>query len=145
MKAEDPFEMLLRCHRRLEERLEDLAAAKDRQAVEDVLHFFGRAIVRHEADEEASLFPRLKNCDDIIAALTAEHRAQAKLHDELRAIAHGWPQTQSRLPDLVSRLRAAYGAHAEREEKELFPAARQQLGEAELAAMLREMDQRRGR
>ena len=145
MKAEDPFEMLLRCHRRLEERLDDLAAAKDRETIEDVLHFFGRAILRHEADEETSLFPRLKNCEHIIAALTKEHREQEKLHTELRHIADGWPQTESRLPDLVDRLRAAYGAHAEREEKELFPAARKQLGEAELTAMLREMDQRRGR
>jgi hemerythrin superfamily protein len=145
MKADDPFEMLLRCHRRLEERLDELAAAKDRETIEDVLHFFGRAILRHEADEETSLFPRLKNCDAVIAALTKEHREQEKLHVELQHIAAGWPQTESRLPDLVSRLLAAYGAHAEREEKELFPAARQQLGETELADMLREMDQRRGR
>jgi hemerythrin-like domain-containing protein len=145
MKAEDPFEMLLRSHRRLEERLDDLAAAKDREAVEEVAHFFGRAVVRHEADEEKSLFPRLKGCDAVVAALTAEHREHEKLHNELRDIAEGWPATQAKLPDLVARLRAAYASHVEREEKELFPAARKQLGDDALTEMLREMDSRRGR
>jgi hemerythrin-like domain-containing protein len=145
MRAEDPFEMLLRCHRRLEERLQDLAAAKDREAVEEVAHFFGRAVVRHEADEENSLFPRLKGCDAVVAALRAEHREHEKLQDEVREIAAGWPGSQSRLQGLVARLRTAYAAHIEREEKELFPEARKQLGDEVLAEILREMDSRRGR
>src|SRR5262249_44865143 len=115
MKAEDPFEMLLRSHRRLEERLDDLAAAKDREAVEEVAHFFGRAVVRHEADEEKSLFPRLEGCDapmqEIIETLTQEHREHEKLHAELLDIAEGWPAARAKLPDLVARLRAAYASH----------------------------------
>src|SRR5579884_1113299 len=144
MKDDDPFAMLERSHRRLEERLADLETA-DEGIARDVAEFFDRAVRRHEDDEERSLFPRLSGHEALLAALSAEHRAHERLHAELRDIIAHWDDKKSQLPDLVKRLRKAYDEHILREERELFPAARAVLVTAEQAAMLREMDERRGR
>lgn len=64
------LERLDRCHRRLEERLRELvessaaiasgdASDEHWEVVEEVLAYLERAVVRHEEDEEASVFPRL--------------------------------------------------------------------------------------
>lgn len=57
--TEDPLHQLERSHRRLEERLDNLAAAVrggDVVALRDVCAFFARQVLRHEQDEEQSLF-----------------------------------------------------------------------------------------
>src|SRR4051812_22871089 len=93
----DPFSMLRSSHRRLEERLAELATAAralddPAQAdaalgvCEDVLAYFGRAVTRHEDDEERSLFPRLAPFAELapaLAALATEHVEQHRLVAEL--------------------------------------------------------------
>ncbi|HZS35874.1 MAG TPA: hemerythrin domain-containing protein [Polyangia bacterium] len=153
--GDDPFESLLRSHRRLEERLADLNQASvtgDVGAVFDVLGFFDRAVARHEQDEERSLFPRLggvAELEGVLARLAAEHREHERLHAELRALAEPW---EGRAPDeaelnrlgrIAGDLEAAYRSHIHEEEKVLFPAARAQLDAAALAAIVDEMAARR--
>jgi iron-sulfur cluster repair protein YtfE (RIC family) len=75
------LEQLDRTHRRLEKRLEalvDAAAAMahdgggegGHDAVREVCEFLRRAYPRHVADEEQSLFPRLRAHPDVTPALT---------------------------------------------------------------------------
>lgn len=150
----DPFEQLERNHRRLEERLAELGrAAADASgpnrkealaAMEDVLAFFDRSVRRHEADEEASLFPRLKEHAELaqtISELAREHQQQAALY---AALDEGY-QDPATAVELAARLDAAYRAHILTEERVLFPAARKLLDPETLSTIASEMQARRGR
>lgn len=162
--ARDPFEQLERSHRRLEERLEDLAwaareargAAADVDAIRDVAAFFSRAVRRHEEDEEGSLFPRLRELAaksdllPLLDRLAAEHREHVALHarlDEIIAQLDAKPDDTTAIAELSAvsdALAAAYRSHVDAEEKTLFPAARAALDRAALDAIGQEMQARRG-
>ncbi|MBX3186318.1 MAG: hemerythrin domain-containing protein [Labilithrix sp.] len=169
MNEHDPFAQLERSHRRLEERLSDLAdvatraraeggegARLDREAIalaRDVAGFFARAVRRHEEDEESSLFPRLRERAELaplLARLAEEHREHASLHARLDRALDGLdrdPPDAGALEELVATsdaLAGAYRAHLDDEEKTLFPAARAALDAAALDAIAREMSDRRG-
>lgn len=148
---DDPFAQLLRSHRRLEERLAELEGAADRLArgedaearrvIAEVLGWLGRAIKRHEEDEERSLFPRLAGdatLAPLIARLTDEHRAQDALAAQLAA---GGPAVA--VAETARRLARSYAAHVALEETALFPACRARLSPADLAAIAAEMSARR--
>jgi iron-sulfur cluster repair protein YtfE (RIC family) len=159
----DPFARLESTHRRLEERLEELAdAARDVSdpalrpdaidGVHRVLAFFDRGGARHVEDEEQTLFPRLVALPDlaaIVAELEREHREHTATEAALRELADGWDDEgpdhagELRLVELVDRLRALYCTHIEREERDLFPIARRHLGEGVQAIMAEEMLARR--
>jgi hemerythrin-like domain-containing protein len=143
----DPFEMLERCHRRLEETL-DLMRTPTRQTLDEALAFIDRAVRRHEDDEEQSLFPRLSRVPQLaglLDRLTVQHRDQTALVDELRALMAAATPDESQLADVVARLDAAYRDHINIEERELFPAAKAALDADDLGGMASEMDARRGR
>jgi iron-sulfur cluster repair protein YtfE (RIC family) len=153
-ETSDPFEQLERSHRRLAERLDELSAAaadlggphghEARHAVEDVLDWIARAVTRHEQDEDQSLFPRLAGHAQVqasIAKLTAEHRAHEVLAKDLRAALDHPDQAKK----IAAQLATAYRAHLDEEERVLFPAARPLLDDAARAAIVAEMDARRGR
>jgi hemerythrin-like domain-containing protein len=160
-EARDPFAQLERSHRRLEERLEDLAwtareakgAAADVDAIRDVAAFFARAVRRHEDDEEGSLFPRLRGnaeAQALIERLTAEHREHLALHARLDTIIASLDRTPddpaaiADLAQVAEALAIAYRSHVDAEEQTLFPAARAALDAGELEAIAREMQERRG-
>jgi hemerythrin-like domain-containing protein len=136
----DPFEMLERCHRRLEEELQTLVMEPARDVAERVLEFLDRAVKRHELDEEQSLFPRLPSLAPLLAQLEQQHRQQQKMIEELRAA-----EDEKAIQVLALALQAAYARHITVEERELFPAAKAALDEAARAAMSDEMQARRGR
>lgn len=143
----DPFEMLERCHRRLEETLETLRSPT-RQTLDEALAFIDRAVRRHEDDEERSLFPRLARVPQLaglLDRLTVQHRDQTALVDELRAQLAAPTSDEAQLADIVARLDSAYRQHLNIEERELFPAARAALDADDLGGMASEMEARRGR
>ena len=145
----DPFEMLERCHRRLEETLATLLGpSPSRQALDEALAFIDRAVKRHEDDEEQSLFPRLSRVPQLaglLDRLTIQHRDQTALVEELRAQLGAAKPDEARLRDVVERLDAAYRQHINIEERELFPAAKAALDADDLGGMASEMEARRGR
>jgi hemerythrin-like domain-containing protein len=154
MRDKDPFEQLERCHRRLEDACDALLVAceqHDLATVNDVREFLGRQIVRHEADEEESFFPRLRlrsspNPDEtatLLDRLATEHRAHEALAARLDgAIAKtDWAEL-TRVADEMIR---AYRDHIEIEEKSLFPLARAAINDSDLKAIADEMSARRGR
>jgi hemerythrin-like domain-containing protein len=143
----DPFEMLERCHRRLEETLDRLRTPS-RQDLDEALAFVDRAVKRHEDDEEQSLFPRLSRVPQLaglLDRLTIQHRDQTALVEELRAQLGAAKPDEARLRDVVERLDAAYRQHINIEERELFPAAKAALDADDLGGMASEMEARRGR
>jgi hemerythrin-like domain-containing protein len=154
----DPLTQLERCHRRTEERLDELVQASAEEegseqaleVVQGVLGFFARAIQRHEADEEQSLFPRLakneknETVTSCIERLRTEHVTHQELHARLESAVARWREGGAReLPAIADALVAAYRTHIEEEERVLFPAARASLSPEDLAAMAQEMEARR--
>jgi hemerythrin-like domain-containing protein len=137
----DPFEMLERSHRRLEEELQAVVVEPAFDVSARVLDFLDRAIKRHEDDEEQSLFPRLPPAlGPLVAELRAQHRQQAALTEDLRGAVD-----EKAIQVAALALQAAYARHITVEERDLFPAARAALDDAARAAMSDEMQARRGR
>jgi len=153
-----PIRMLERSHQRLLGevlRLQTLGRAvregkpEDTGELLDVVAFFLRQGNRHEADEEKSLFPRLRGHvpSHLLTALRRQHRTHERLAERLDALLAG-PLTEEgrrEVQGLCVELAASYRAHIAREEAELLPAARQALGPEELALLADEMQARRGR
>jgi len=130
----------------------------DRQVLTAALHYF-RTAARHSADEEQSLFPRLRSSSDpqALAAVTAlerleaDHRVAEDHHDAVDALAQRWlnegtlPAGDARLlREHLVALERLYHRHIGIEDQELFPAAGRVLTAADIEAMGREMAARRG-
>lgn len=155
-----PIELLLSCHDKVRRfaglslRL-DLHLARhgaDEEAAtaaRNVLRYFDQAAPLHHADEEEDLFPALRRLGDpaldaAMAALEAEHGELEQLWRAVRpwleaAAQQGLPVRPAELDDFARR----YPIHAQREESDIYPAARR-LHPATLAAIGRTMRQRRG-
>lgn len=165
-----PIELMMDCHRRIEHFLGVLEAVGERlgrtelttegrRALETALEYFRTAAPRHSADEEESLFPRLRSLarDDVrplldgAARLEREHRAAEEVHERVDRLGCRWLQDgrlhsddlSAFLGDLRS-LRALYAEHIAFEDEQLFPAAARLLNQSAIAVIGREMAARRG-
>ena len=160
-KSKPPLERLDRSHRRLEERLQELqASAKAIQqgkspgahwaSVADVLAYLERAGVRHEEDEEETVFPRLSGrvaLRPLLDRLRSDHLGQRKLVNALAKVvaARKTPKSVQRLSEISQELRADYLNHIKLEDSQLLPAIARHIGVDEQIAMAAEMAERRGR
>ena len=165
----EPLGLLTDCHRRIERFLGVLAkvaeevrggAMNDEQrlAFKGALQYFRDAAPKHTADEERSLFPRLRATGgpEVEAALAqvdrleADHVRADRFHQEVDALGEAWlrngslpEQSAERLTELTEKLKAMYAAHIEVEDKELFPLAARVLGKEAREEIGREMAARR--
>ena len=166
---EAPFGPLSEGHRRTEGLLSGLLtvadgrrggalAEPDREALTAGLHYFRTVLPRHSADEEQSLFPRLRASDDsqakaairMVERLEADHRVAEDHHDAVDALGCRWlregtlPAGDARaLREHLVALERLYRRHIAVEDQELFPIARRVLTAAELGAIGHEMAARR--
>ncbi|HEV7225274.1 MAG TPA: hemerythrin domain-containing protein [Pirellulales bacterium] len=168
-----PLALLSECHRRIERFLDDMrqVTAKrrgerlddaDREMLVSAVRYFIEAAPRHTADEEESLFPRLRHAASAATAaalqslehvqrLESDHRIAEVRHDEANALASRWVSEGSldasaaeRLAELLTTLASFYQEHLAVEDREVFPAAGDLLSPSELEAIGREMAARRG-
>jgi hemerythrin-like domain-containing protein len=159
-----PLDHLLACHRRIEERLEILERAaahlesRPMEALEALaacLRFFDSNGVRHTADEEESLFPRLR--DRLTAEqlayldqLEQQHRKADRLYSELNLLVRellGGPADAGlaeRFRAVVIDLAQLYRSHIASEDQTFLPLARGVLSADQLREISREMKSRRG-
>ena len=166
----DPIGMLGDCHRRIEKFLNVLVrvaeqarggemSAEQRGAFETALRYFREAAPKHTADEEQSLFPRLRRCDDgrvrellaRVDGLEQGHVQANAAHSEIERLGSGWlsagalgNQDAARLQGLLKDLQLFYRDHIELEDTIVFPAAASALGRTEREEIGREMAKRRG-
>ncbi len=167
---QQPLALMSDCHRRVERFLGLLLRVTaeaaggplnplQREALETALRYFREAAPKHTADEEESLFPRLRALDtpesrEVLAKvqrLEGDHQTAAPAHHAVEIFGRLW-LVQNRLEtDVVillqshlGALHALYGRHIAVEDTEVFPLAARLLGDAELAAVGREMAARRG-
>lgn len=165
---DQPLGLLSDCHRRIEQFLQVLltlaghAAAPltdaQRRQLETALTYFATAAPRHTADEEESLFPRLKETADPAAAqalelldrLQRDHIEADHRHRSVDALGKRWLEQRTlphhellELRDHLTRLAAIYETHIAVEDRELFPAAARLLSPQQVQEIGREMAARR--
>jgi hemerythrin-like domain-containing protein len=166
----NPLGLLTDCHRRIEMFLRALIAVADqardgglnpeqRDALERALTYFREAAPKHTADEEQSLFPRMRRLDhpDVRAALAQveslerEHRVADELHAKVDKLGWQWLATGSLLPAEIAALQTAlaelkkiYDRHIAIEDEQVFPLAKKMLAPEEQKVVGEEMAARRG-
>jgi hemerythrin-like domain-containing protein len=164
----DPTGLLSDCHRRIEmflKVLQEVAKIADRpladeatQSLNTALRYFREAAPKHTADEEESLFPRLRLMEDPHVALVRsrlesleeDHRRATPLHARVEVLGQQWLKTGSLTPEeaeefraLVAELAVTYGEHIHVEDNVVFPIAAKLLSWEEKIAIGREMAGRR--
>ena len=165
----EPLELMVHCHEKITWQLENLLSAGEMLASEDKLieAFFliDRAAahlriagVKHTADEENSLFPRLRECKDAVARevlsamdeLEAEHEKAQKIELELYELIAFLPrkilaekEEFEKFNELAVKLNELYLPHIKLENELVFPVAAKILSFAELQEIGNEMRSRR--
>lgn len=162
---DDPIGMLKDCHRRIENFLNILCVVveraqgrrltdEERDAVQASLHYFRVGGQRHTADEEESLFPRLRASAagylDEIGRLEGDHRQADELHESVERLYSTWialgglqPTDTLQLLSETRRLKQLYAEHIQVEETVVFSHAAQVLDRNTLAAIGSEFRLRR--
>ncbi len=166
----EPLALLSDCHRRVEYFLGlldhlgrtaggEILSLAEREALSTALRYFREAAPRHTADEEDSLFPRLRRsahpqAETVIArikALESDHAVAGPDHNLVESAGQAWLAAghlsatgRAAFTQAVTRLRALYHPHIALEDGEVFPAAAVILSAAELHQVGAEMAERRG-
>jgi len=164
---DDPIGMLKDCHRRIEQFLHVLCLVVERApgrplseeeaaAVKSALNYFRVGGQRHTADEEESLFPRMRaeqttaSALKEIEALESDHRQADDLHAAAENLYNAWlegkalsPDQEQRLRVVTERLKHLYEGHIRVEENLVFPRAAEGLDGATLAKIGEEFRARR--
>jgi hemerythrin-like domain-containing protein len=164
----DPTGLLSDCHRRVElflGTLEAVAKVIDRpateetsRALESALRYFAQAAPKHTADEEESLFPRLRqfrhpeieSAFSRLEQLEEEHRRAAPLHAEVDQLGRQYLLTGNlSSPEVddfrraVASLASMYKQHISVEDGLIFPLADRMLSDTDKSAIAEEMAGRR--
>lgn len=165
-----PLAVLADCHRRLERFLHVLGTfaarsagtelgAHDRELLTAALRFFREALPKHMADEEESLFPRMRQATHPLAiaamhrlaALESDHAAAQPRQELVEALGQRWLDAgrlgagdQELFRRMVTALAEMYAQHLALEDQEVFPLAARILSPGALRLVGREMAARRG-
>jgi hemerythrin-like domain-containing protein len=154
---DDPIGMLKDCHRRIESFLGILCLVVDRakgrslsdeerSAVQTALQYFRTGGQRHTADEEESLFPRLRKSAAYsfkeIDRLEDEHHEANDLHGSVERLYSNWiesgglgfEETQQLLSQ-TARLKQLYSDHIQVEETIVFARATEVLDNNAITAI----------
>ena len=164
----DPTGLLSDCHRRIEVFLETLAAAgkvmheppseDTARALQTALVYFRQAAPKHTADEEESLFPRLRGKEEAelksalstLDRLEKDHDTVSPLHAEVERLAETYLESGSlavsdrqAFQTAVARLQEIYREHIAVEDSTVFPLAARLLSDSDKSAIAQEMASRR--
>jgi iron-sulfur cluster repair protein YtfE (RIC family) len=164
----EPTGLLSDCHRRIEMFLGSLAhlspmidaplSADSRSGLDAALRYFREAAPKHTADEEESLFPRLRQMHDpeleaaiqTLEPLEQEHRRADALHAEVDRLGrvcleHGplSPEQAQIFRKAIAELQSIYKEHIRIEDQVVFPVAGKALSAADKIAIAAEMAGRR--
>jgi iron-sulfur cluster repair protein YtfE (RIC family) len=164
----EPTGLLSDCHRRIEMFLGTLVRVSEftahpldadaRAALAAALKYFREAAPKHTADEEESLFPRLRQMRNAevdatihtLDPLEHEHRRADLLHAEVDQLGRQWleagtlaPADAQRFRSDVSELASIYKEHIRIEDDVVFPLAGRMLSPSDKAAIALEMAARR--
>lgn len=164
----DPTALLSDCHRRIEmflrilqkvaENLSHPLVDDSRRALESSLLYFREAAPKHTADEEHSVFPRLRQFHtaeattalETLDALEQDHRRADSLHAQVdllgkQCLKDGClPRAEAQMfHNAVAELASIYRQHIQIEDDLVFPIAARILSPNQKAAIAAEMALRR--
>ncbi len=164
----DPTGLLSDCHRRIEMflgTLERIASVIDRPltentrpALESALRYFRDAAPKHTADEEESLFPRMRqihlhdieNAIERLELLEHDHVLAGSLHAEVEELGQSYLATGSlevagveAFRKAIASLVSLYKQHIGIEDDLVFPLAARLLSSTDKLAIANEMAARR--
>jgi hemerythrin-like domain-containing protein len=164
----DPTGFLSDCHRRMEmflDSLEAVAKVVDRPVTEETeralrtaLRYFRESAPKHTADEEESLFPRLRQIQhpdarsalEALGQLEEEHQSAVPLHAEVERLGQLYLSKGSLSPEeardfakAVGSLKSMYRQHIDIEDHLVFPVAARILSLKDQASIGGEMAARR--
>jgi len=164
---DDPIGMLRDCHRRIEHFLQILCLVVDRApgralneeeaaVARSALQYFKIGGRRHTADEEESLFPRMRaekrtaGAVKELDALETQHREADDLHLAVDKLYSRWvegnalsAEDEEWLRAATRRLKQLYEGHIKIEESLVFPRAAETLDKDAIAMMGEEFRARR--
>lgn len=163
---DDPIGMLKDCHRRIESFLHVLVLVADRSrgktlseeeaaAVTSALNYFRGGGQRHNADEEESLFPRLReqSANGAIKELhhlEDDHQQANQLHAGIEKLFLTWIESgwlskddEQALFESTRKLEGIYKGHIKIEEEVVFPEASRTLDRNTVAVIGQEFRARR--
>jgi hemerythrin-like domain-containing protein len=163
---DDPIGMLTDCHRRIERFLDILCIVAERaagrmmtgeesEAIQAALQYFHVGGQRHNADEEQSLFPRLREASTgeeftEIHGLESDHEDATRLHELVEQLYAMWitggelgAEDQSNLQSATRGLKRLYEEHIRIEEQVVFPRAAKVLDRQAIQAIGEEFRARR--
>ena len=164
---DEPFEMLIACHERVQRMLELLDRARMHaltkgcdanlnSAFTDVMRYFDLAAPQHHLDEELHVFPIVlakgnQSQKELVSVLIQDHETMAHLWQSVRSILSEVLQTPRDLPvfshrdnALIDDFRNAYAKHISNEELSIYPASTEYMTQNDFASMSEEMKVRRG-
>jgi len=165
----EPIEMMKDCHRRIEHFLDVLRRVEaqfgggdltdgGRRALEASLNYFANFAPRHTADEEQSLFPRIRLSENTTACEVmddrdrrdTDHRRGEVCHALVNELVHQWLETghideaqRKSLRAVLDELATMYAAHIRLEEQRIFAVASHMLQPEQLREIGEEMKERR--
>jgi len=165
----DPVGLLMDCHRRVEmfiRALDHVAQTsgeplsdENRRSLDLSLRYFREAAPKHTADEEESLFPRLRKISDEqlqtalarLDELESDHRWAEPLHARAEELGSKYlndgrlsTEDADTFRNAVHQLCEMYQHHIEVEDREVFPVANRVLGAQAKKLIADEMQHRRG-
>ena len=164
----DPLGLLSDCHRRIEHflavlvRVSETAKGRvlepvEKTALENALAYFRNSAPKHTADEEDSLFPRLRAAAEAIASLGCvagleqDHQLVTRDHHIVDSLGRVWMERgelttaeHREMTQALKRLSDTYSRHIAVEDQELFPLAARILQSDDISEMGLEMARRRG-
>ena len=165
-KEQDAVDLLLACHSRIRNftaiahRLAEAkgaAPAEIANAAEAVHRYYTVALPLHEADENETVYPRLRAAMTAAGAPPAAVEAMVEQHGPIDALVAElvplWDRLKSApesltacaqpMADKCARLQALWDEHLSLEEENVFPAIRRYLDEPTVREMTAEMRARR--
>jgi hemerythrin-like domain-containing protein len=161
---EDALDLLTGCHQRIRHftaaavKLAHAQGASPediRQAAAGVHRYYSVSLPLHEADEEATMRPRLdavvsERVRHALVAMHDQHQAIDELIERLLPLLMLVKRNPDTLHDagnemcsITKALQDVFNAHLQLEEEVIFPAIRESLADEDRAAMLAEMRTRR--
>ncbi len=164
--SQNAIQLLLACHQRIRHfsgvavrlaHAQGTSEAEIVQASDGLLRYFTVALPLHEADENISVHPRLKQAapagelaGPAADAMVDQHNAIDELVERLVPL---WTLTKSnpaKLPEvagemcvIAGRLEEIFGVHLKLEEETIFPALKKYLSEEQLDEIVAEIQERR--
>jgi hemerythrin-like domain-containing protein len=163
---DEPLGLLSDCHRRIEHFLDVLIATErhaaggpltsaQRGGLEASVRYFAISAPKHTADEEQSLFPRLRTVSDSAVAhalelLEHDHDEAEQHHTTVDQLVQQWlahntldAAEAETLREHLTALRHLYQQHIRIEDRDVFPAAARLLSATQIHEVGREMAERR--